>query len=90
MNANEEKELIASVENEEWTSVSELDSFKKRLMRAAVETAAKDFQINVKVSKRDAEVLKTKALEEGIPYQTLVTSILHKYAIGRIVERQGC
>ncbi|CAK8718301.1 Antitoxin [Candidatus Electronema halotolerans] len=90
MNEHEEKELIASVENEEWTSVSDLDSFKKRLMRAAAETTAKDYQINVRVSKRDAEALKTKALEEGIPYQELVTSILHKYVTGRIVERQGC
>jgi predicted DNA binding CopG/RHH family protein len=90
MNAHEEKELIVSVENEEWTSVNDLNSFKKRLMRAAAETAAKDYQINVRISKQDAEALKTKALEEGIPYQTLVTSILHKYVTGRIVERQGC
>jgi predicted DNA binding CopG/RHH family protein len=90
MNEHEEKELIASVENEEWTSVSDLDSFKKRLMQAAAETTAKDYQINVSVSKRDAEALKTKALKEGIPYQELVTSILHKYVTGRIVERQGC
>jgi predicted DNA binding CopG/RHH family protein len=90
MNAHEEKELMASVENEEWTSVSDFNSFKKRLMQAAAETAAKDYQINVSVSKRDAEALKTKALEEGIPYQELVTSILHKYVTGRIVERQGC
>jgi predicted DNA binding CopG/RHH family protein len=90
MNEHEEKELIASVENEEWTSVSDLNFFKKRLMQAAAETAAKDYQINVSVSKRDAEALKTKALEEGIPYQELVTSILHKYVTGRIIERQGC
>lgn len=90
MNANDEKQLMASVENEEWSSVSDLDSFKKRLMQAAAETSARDYQINVMVSKRDAEALKTKALEEGIPWQTLVTSILHKYVTGRIVERQGC
>jgi predicted DNA binding CopG/RHH family protein len=59
-------------------------------MQAAAETAAKDYQINVSVSKRDAEALKTKALEEGIPYQELVTSISHKYVTGRIIERQGC
>jgi predicted DNA binding CopG/RHH family protein len=90
MNELEEKELIASVENEELTSVSDFNFFKKRLMQAAAETAAKDYQINVSVSKRDAEALKTKALEEGIPYQELVTSILHKYVTGRIIERQGC
>ena len=90
MNANDEKQLMASVENEEWSSVSDLDSFKKRLMQAAAETSARDYQINVMVSKRDAEALKAKALEEGVPWQTLVTSILHKYVTGRIVERQGC
>jgi predicted DNA binding CopG/RHH family protein len=90
MNAHEEKELMTSIENEEWTSVSDFNLFKKRLMQAASETAAKDYQINVSVSKRDAEALKTKALEEGIPYQELVTSILHKYVTGRIVERQRC
>jgi len=90
MNANDEKELIASIENEEWNSVSDLNALKKRLMQAAAETAAKDYQINVMVSKLDAEALKTKALEEGIPYQTLVTSILHKYVTGRIAERRGC
>ncbi|WP_417913449.1 antitoxin [Candidatus Electronema sp. TJ] len=90
MNVNNEQELIDSVENEEWNSVSDLDSFKKRLMQAAAETSARDCQINVMVSKRDAEALKAKALEEGVPWQTLVTSILHKYVTGRIVERQGC
>ena len=90
MNANDEKQLMASVENEEWSSVSDLDAFKKRLMQAAAETSARDYQINVMVSKRDAEVLKAKALEEGVPWQTLVTSILHKYVTGKIVERQGC
>jgi predicted DNA binding CopG/RHH family protein len=40
---------------------------KKRLMKAASETALKDFRINVRISKRDVEALKTKALEEGIP-----------------------
>ncbi len=56
-------------------------------MKAASETALKDYRINVRISKRDVEALKTKALEEGIPYQTLVTSILHKYVTGRIIEK---
>jgi len=46
----------------------------------------KDYRINVRISKRDVEALKTKALEDGIPYQTLVTSILHKYVRGKLKE----
>jgi predicted DNA binding CopG/RHH family protein len=87
MNKTEEAELINSVEAGEWSSVTDLPSMKERLMKAASETALKDYRINVRISKRDVEALKTKALEEGIPYQTLVTSILHKYVTGRIIEK---
>ena len=86
MTINEEKELMQSIENDEWTSVSNFDEIKQNLMKAAAETAIKDYRINVRISKRDVEALKTKALEEGIPYQTLVTSILHKYVTGRLKE----
>ncbi len=88
MNTTEEKDLINSVEAGEWTSASNLNSMKDRLVKAASETALKDYRINVRISKRDVEALKTKALEEGIPYQTLVTSILHKYVTGKIVEKK--
>ena len=77
---------MQSIENDEWTSVSNFDEIKQNLMKAAAETAIKDYRINVRISKRDVEALKTKALEEGIPYQTLVTSILHKYVTGRLKE----
>ena len=88
MNKTEESELINSVEAGEWSSVSDLPSMKERLLKAASETALKDYRINVRISKRDVEALKTKALEEGIPYQTLVTSILHKYVTGRIIDKK--
>jgi len=77
---------MQSIENDEWTSVSNFDEIKQNLMKAAAETAIKDYRINVRISKRDVEALKTKALEDGIPYQTLVTSILHKYVTGRLKE----
>ncbi len=82
-----ESEVRESVEAGEWRSVPNLDEMKRRLMAAASETALKDYRINVRISKRDVEALKTKALEEGIPYQTLVTSILHKYVTGNLAER---
>jgi len=89
MNSIEEKEIINSIESGEWSPSRNFTSIKERLMKAASETALKDHRINVRISKRDVEALKTKALEEGIPYQTLVTSILHKYVTGRIIENKG-
>jgi predicted DNA binding CopG/RHH family protein len=89
MNPTEETELMASVEAGQWTSVPHLQAMKERLQKAAAETALKDHRINVRISKRDVEALKTRALEEGIPYQTLVTSILHKYVTGKMVEKAG-
>jgi len=86
MNTNSDKELIQSIEDGEWKSVTNFEEIKKNLLAAASGTALKDYRINVRISKRDVEALKTKALEEGIPYQTLVTSILHKYVAGRLKE----
>jgi len=88
MTKNEDIDRIRAVENSEWTSVPNLKEMRDRLVRAATETALKDHRINVRISKRDVEALKTKALEDGIPYQTLVTSILHKYVTGRMVEKK--
>jgi predicted DNA binding CopG/RHH family protein len=86
MNTLNDKEIIDSIENGEWMSVANVEEMKKKLRKVASETALKDYRINVRISKRDVEALKTKALEEGIPYQTLVTSILHKYVTGRLKE----
>jgi len=86
MNENNEQNIIDSIESGEWQPVKDFNVIKSQLMKAAAETALKDHRINVRVSKRDVEALKTKALEEGIPYQTLVTSILHKYLIGKLID----
>ena len=86
MNTREDKELIESIENGEWKSIENFEEMKKKLIVSASETAIKDYRINVRISKRDVEALKTRALEEGIPYQTLVTSILHKYVTGKLEE----
>ncbi len=86
MNDNDETEIIESIESGEWESVKDFNTVRSQLMKAASETALKDYRINVRVSKRDVEALKTKALEEGIPYQTLVTSILHKYVTGKLTD----
>ncbi len=86
MNEKDEKELLDSIENNEWKPVKDFAGIKASLEKAAAETAMKDYRMNIRISKRDVEALKTKALEEGIPYQTLVTSILHKYITGNLID----
>ncbi len=60
MSDTDEQELIDSIESGEWTSVKDFNAIKSQLMKAATETALKDHRINVRVSKRDAEALKTR------------------------------
>jgi predicted DNA binding CopG/RHH family protein len=47
---------------------------------------AKDQRMNIRIGKKDLEGIKAKALEEGMPYQTLVASIIHKYVSGKLKE----
>lgn len=58
-----------------------------RFKAAARATAIKDRRINIRLSSGDLNDIQVKALEEGIPYQTLIASILHKYVTGRLAER---
>jgi len=83
---NEEKDLLESIENEEWTSVKNKEKMIKDLIETASNTMIKDQRINIRIGKRDLEGIKAKAVEEGIPYQTLVASIIHKYVNGKLKE----
>jgi len=79
--SKEEKELLKDFEAGEFRSV--LTPSRKRMLQiAAEETFKKDKRINIRISSRDLASLKRRALEEGIPYQTLVSSVLHKYVSG--------
>ena len=59
-----------------------------RMRAAARATAIKDRRVNIRLSSGDLHDIQAKALEEGMPYQTLIASILHKYVSGRFAERQ--
>jgi predicted DNA binding CopG/RHH family protein len=83
----EEKELLNSIENDEWKSVRNKKELMDKLQNAAKSTMLKDQRMNIRIAKKDLEGLKTKALEEGIPYQTLVSSVLHKYVIGKLIDQ---
>ncbi|MDA1127552.1 MAG: antitoxin [Chloroflexi bacterium] len=83
----EEKDLVESYERDEWRSSTNQDSDIERYGQYARATFKKDMRVNIRLSKKDLEAIQARALEEGIPYQTLMGSVLHKYVGGRLVER---
>ena len=83
----EEQELLESFERDEWRSVTELQEQSERYRQYARSTFKKDKRVNIRISTKDLEALQKRALEEGIPYQTLMASVLHKYVGGRLVEK---
>jgi predicted DNA binding CopG/RHH family protein len=82
----DEKALLESVERGEWRSVKPSRRERGRYARYARETFKKDRRVNIRISTRDLEAIQKRALEEGLPYQTLIASLLHKYAAGRLRE----
>ncbi|MEA3441847.1 MAG: CopG family antitoxin [Chloroflexota bacterium] len=84
--SDEEMDLLKTYENGEWGSVEEIEAEKQRYAEYARATFRKDKRVNIRISRKNLEALQNKALEEGIPYQTLISSILHKYVNGRLVE----
>jgi predicted DNA binding CopG/RHH family protein len=82
-----EKKLLDSYEKDEWESLDDFREKRAEYAEYAAATFKKDKRINIRLSENDLTGLKVKAREEGIPYQTLVSSVLHKYISGRLVER---
>jgi predicted DNA binding CopG/RHH family protein len=82
----DEKELLDSVEADEWQSVPDRDKEIKRYQEYAAATFKKDKRINIRISSKDLNALQKRALREGIPYQTLVASVLHKFVSGQFRE----
>ena len=83
-----EQEILASFERGEWKPVRNQKGEIARLRTAAEATLLKNKRVNIRISSRDLEGLQAKAAEEGVPYQTLMASVLHKFVSGRLVEAQ--
>ena len=84
----EEKEILESFEKEEWKPVKNKEKELSRYQKIANYTFKKDRRVNIRMSSKDLDALRKKALEEGIPYQTLISSILHKFITERLVDRK--
>lgn len=82
----EEKDLMSSIENDEWQSVKNFDQEKEKAVAAARNTLKKDKRINLRLTQKDYHQIQIKAIEEGIPYQTLISSLVHKYLNGSLAS----
>ena len=83
--SDEEKDLLDAVEAGQFESVLTA-SRREELVAIAGNTFKKDKRINIRISNRDLAAIQSRATEEGIPYQTFVSSIIHKYISGSLQD----
>jgi len=82
----EEKEILTALENNEWKSVSNLEKKKATFKKMAKRSIAKTKRITLRVTEQDYELAHVHAIQVGIPYQTLISSVIHKYLTGQLQE----
>jgi predicted DNA binding CopG/RHH family protein len=80
---------LDSYERGEWIPVKNLATRKAELSRYARNTLKKDKRLNIRISERDLNELQRKAVSEGLPYQTYVSSIIHKFINGKLIEAKN-
>ena len=81
----EEKEILESYEVGEWQSIKD-PAEVEHLVQSAKNTLRKNARINIRLPQMTLLKLKSKAVEEGLPYQTFISSLLYKYTQGRLLE----
>lgn len=75
----DERELLESIDRGEWKTVDNLPVEITKYRDYAQNHLNKDKRVNIRISSRDLDLLKLNAIREGIPYQTLISSVLHKF-----------
>jgi predicted DNA binding CopG/RHH family protein len=83
----EEKDILDSFERGEWKQVKNFKIEVKKHQEYARKTLKKDKRVNIRISSKVLEEIQTIAAENGIPYQTLMTSILHRYVHGSLIDK---
>ncbi|MCC6545065.1 MAG: antitoxin [Nitrospirae bacterium] len=84
----EEKDILESYERGEWMPIKNPKAEIKKLRQYARNTLQKDKRINIRMSSKDLDQVQVIAVQEGIPYQTLISSIIHKYVAGYLIEKK--
>jgi predicted DNA binding CopG/RHH family protein len=85
----EEKDILDSYERGEWKTVKNSKVEIRKLREYARNTLQKDKRINIRMSSKDLDQVQIIAAREGIPYQTLISSIIHKYVSGYLTEKKS-
>ena len=80
--SKEEKALLKSYDAGDWKSAKPSIEQIRKYQRVARSTFQKDKRVNIRISSKDLEDMRKRALQEGIPYQTLISSVIHKYISG--------
>ena len=86
---DEEKDILDSYDRGEWKPVKKRKQEIKKLQKYARNTLQKDKRINIRMSSKDLDQVQAIAAQEGIPYHTLISSIIHKYVSGYLIEKKG-
>jgi predicted DNA binding CopG/RHH family protein len=84
----DEQELLESYEREEWQPIANLKDELQHYQAHAIATIQKNRLVSIGLSPEDFAGIQRKALERGIPYQTLIANVVHQFAAGRLVEQE--
>ena len=79
-----EQELSDAIENGQVREVSDMEKEKKRIVSMFREAARKDRRVSLRVNDRDLDAIQARAAANGLPYQTLIATILHQVATGKV------
>jgi len=82
-----EQELLASIESDSWKSAKNMRAEINKYAKYAKRSLKKDQRISIRMSKQALIGIKARAADEGIPYQTLISSIVHRYIMGGLAAR---
>lgn len=80
----EEKEILAAYDAGKLKPAKNQSKWRKMFVAAAKNTLAKKQNVNLRLARKTLVKLKAKAAKQGLPYQTLAASILHRYATGNL------
>jgi len=84
-----EKDLLDSIERGEWRTIPDVEKESQHYQKYAQATFRKDKRINIRISEKDLTKLQRRAVKEGLPYQTFISSILHKFISGQFLEKSS-
>ncbi len=83
----DEKEILKDFEKGDFVSVRNVNEEMHLAKRAANNFMKRNYRINIRISSADLNMARRIAVQEGLPYQTLLASIIHKFVTGHLVDK---